>query len=72
MTLSGATILSQNGPGSNGNEGVLHHPPNSDIDTITLVSVIYRTLIGRVQPLCRDAVGVSRFPSRLSQEHRIC
>ena len=31
MTLSGATIPSQSGPGGNGNEGVLHIPQNSSI-----------------------------------------
>ena len=31
MTLSGATTLSQSGPGSTGNEGVLHIPQSSII-----------------------------------------
>ena len=30
-TLSGATTPGQGGPGSNGNEGVLHIPQSSDI-----------------------------------------
>ena len=30
-TLSGATTLGQSGPGSNGNEGVLHIPQSSSI-----------------------------------------
>ena len=31
MALSGATMPSQSGPGSNGNEGVLHIPQNPSI-----------------------------------------
>ena len=31
MALSGATILGQSRPGSNGNEGVLHIPQSSSI-----------------------------------------
>ena len=31
MTLSGATTHSQSGPGSDGNEGVLHIPQSSSI-----------------------------------------
>ena len=30
-TLSGATTLGQSGPGSNGNEGVLHIPQSSSV-----------------------------------------
>ena len=47
MTLSGATTLGQSGPGSNGNEGVLHIPQSSsNTGTSTLFSVISRTLVG--------------------------
>ena len=41
--LSGATILGQKGPGSNGNEVVLQNQWNL---TIRLFSVISRTLMG--------------------------
>ena len=34
-TLSGATNLSQNGLGSNGNEGVLYIPQNSSITEVS-------------------------------------
>ena len=30
--------------------------------------VIYRTLVGRSDPLCRDAVGVFNIPSRLGYQ----
>ena len=45
--LSGATTLSQSGPRSNGNEGVLHIPQNPSITrvTIRLFNVISKTLI---------------------------
>ena len=48
-TLSGATILGQSGPGSNGNEGVLHITQNSSIaGTLPLDCLVSytRTLIG--------------------------
>ena len=48
--------MGQSGSGSNGNEGSL---------TIRLFSIISRTLIGVVLPLCRDTVGVFYGPSRL-------
>ena len=55
-TLSGATTPSQSGPGSDGNEGVLHIPQSLNI---RLFSVISRTLVGEgVLPLCRGAVHV--------------
>ena len=43
--LSGATILGQSGPGSNGNEGVLCIPQNSSI-TGTLPSVFLVSYLG--------------------------
>ena len=70
FNLSGATIPGQSGPGSNGNEGVLHIPQSSSITwnlTIRLFSVIPRTLVGEggFLPLCRGAIGVFYSPSRL-------
>ena len=38
--------------------------------TIRLFSVISRTLVGWVLPLCRDAVGVFYSPSRLGKTRR--
>ena len=35
MALSGATTPGQSGPGSNGNEGVVHIPQNSSITGTT-------------------------------------
>ena len=52
-TLSSTNTSDQSGPGSNGNEEVLHIPLSSSI-------------IGRGLPLCRDAVGVFYSPIRLS------
>ena len=73
-TLSSATTLSPSGPGSNGNEGVLHIPPKLQHYwslTIRLFSVIYRTLIGGgVLPLCREAVSIFYSLSHLSKHHR--
>ena len=61
-TLSGATALGQTRPGININEGVLHIPPNSRITEASpldgLMSYSGYLLIGGVEPLCRDAVGV--------------
>ena len=57
-TLSGATTPGQSGPGSDGNEGVLCIPQR-------LFSVLSRTLIGGVLPLCRDAIGVIYSPNWL-------
>ena len=61
-TLSGATIPSQSGPGSNGNKEVLHVPQSSSITEASpsdcLVSYQGHSLVGVFLPLCRDAVGV--------------
>ena len=54
-TISGATTLSQSGPGSNGNEGVLHSKTGASLSD-SLVSYP-----GHL-PLCRDAVGVFYSP----------
>ena len=52
-------------PGNNGNEGVLHIPPNSRL-TIRLFCVISGTLIRPgVFNLCRNAVGVFNSSSQL-------
>ena len=69
-TLSGATTRGQSGHGSDGNEGVLCIPKSS-CNYWSLVirsfSLISRTLIVRVLPLCRDIVGVFCSPSQLGQ-----
>ena len=66
-TLSGATTPGQSGPGSNGNEEVLYIPQSSTDENLSLrwFDVIYRTHLGEVLPLCRDAVGVFYSPSWL-------
>ena len=49
MTLTGTTTLDQSGPGSNGNEGVLHFPkaPNCHLTTrCNLVSYSENPLFG--------------------------
>ena len=64
-TLSGLTTLGQSGPGSNGNErGIPNSQKLQDWSlTIRWFNVIFRTLIGRVLPLCRDADSVFYSPS---------
>ena len=70
--LSGATTLGHSGPGSGGNEGVLLIPQSSSITGTSpldcLVSYLGHSL-GKVLPLCRDAVGVFYSPSRLGKEN---
>ena len=56
-TLSSATTPGQSGPGSDGNEGILHIQLDWNF-TIRLFSVIFRIIVGGVLPFCRDAVGV--------------
>ena len=67
--LSGGTTLGQSGPGSDGNEGVLHilqritgTPPSDD-----LVSYQDTCWVGGVLPLCWEAVGVFYSPSQLGK-----
>ena len=59
-TLSGAPTPGQNGP---------HFQKLQYYWSLTIrsFSVISRTLVGRVLPLCRDAVGVLYSPSRLGR-----
>ena len=69
--LSGATTPGQNGPGSNGNEGVLRIPQSFSIAGISpsdcLVSYPRHSL-GRVfLLLCRETVGVFYSPSWLGK-----
>ena len=45
-TLTGTTTLSQSGPESNDNEGVLHIPQSSKTEALPLDGNISRTLIG--------------------------
>ena len=64
-SLSGATTPSPSGPWSDGNKGVLGIPVSSRVTETSPFSVISRTHVGEVLPLCRDAVGVFYSPSRL-------
>ena len=70
-TLSGATTLGQSGPGSDGNEGVLHIPQTFSITVILPLdcSVSYpgHSLVG-VLPLYRKAVGVFYSPCQLGKK----
>ena len=56
-----ATIPGQSGPGSNGNEGVLHISQSPSITGASLSYCLVSFpghLLGGVLPLCRDAFGV--------------
>ena len=66
-TLSGATTLGQCGPGSNGNERVLHIPQISKAGGLLSDNSIYpgHSLVVGVLPLCRDPVSVFYSPSQL-------
>ena len=69
--LSDATTPGQSEPGSDVNEvGTPHSlkPQHYWNITIRLFSVISRTLVGGVLPLCRCAVDVFYSPSRLGKE----
>ena len=70
MALSGATIPSQSGPGSNSNERVLRIRQSSNITGTSssdcLVSY-QETPYGEVLPLCKGAIGVFYSPSRLGK-----
>ena len=70
MTLSGATTPGQNGPGSDGNEGVLRIPQSSSITGTSpsdcLVSYPGHSLWEGVT-LSREAVGVFYSPSRVGK-----
>ena len=64
-TLSGATIPGESGLRNNGSKGVLHIPLSSCITVASpsgLFSVISRTLVGGVLPLCRDSISVFYSP----------
>ena len=66
MTLSGATTLSQGGPGSDGSDGVLSIPQSFSITgafTIRLFSVISRTLIGESYPSAEKQSVYSTAPT---------
>ena len=59
-TLSGATILGQSGPGSNGNEGVFHISQSSKARASSsdgFMSYSGHLLVGALL-ICRDVVGV--------------
>ena len=68
-TLSGATIPSQSGPGSNGNEGVLCIPQSSNITGTSpsdcLVSYPGHSLRAGLLLLCWEAVSVFYSPNQL-------
>ena len=66
--LSGATIPSQSGSGSNGNEGVLciFQSPSITVTSPSDCLVSYPGhSLGWVLPICRGEVGVFYCPSRL-------
>ena len=69
--LSGAINPSQSGPGSNGNEGVLHILQSSSITRTSssdcLVSYPEHLLVGGVLPLWRDAVSIFYSYSQLGK-----
>ena len=70
-TLFGAIIAGQNGPESDGNEGVLHIPHCSGITGTSLSDCLVSfqdTRLVEVLLLCREAVGVFYSPSRLDKE----
>ena len=71
LVLSGATTLSQSGPGSDDNEGVIRIPQSSSITGISpsdcLVSYPGHSLAGSVLPLCREAVSVFYVPKQLGE-----
>ena len=53
------TTRSQSGPESNSKEGVFHIPQRSSITGASLLDyLVSYPLVGKVLPLCRDAVGV--------------
>ena len=67
-TLSGATTPVLSGPGSDVSEGVLHVSQSFSFTGISpsdFFSVISRTLVRGVLPLCREAVDVFYSTSRL-------
>ena len=70
-TQSGASTPNQSRWRSNGNEEVLRIPQSSSITeaSLSLFSLISRTLVGGVLPLCKDAVSVFYNPSQLG--HRM-
>ena len=69
--LSGATILGQSGPGSNGNEEVLRIPQSpSIIGTSPWFCVISRTLVAGVLTLWRGSVSVFYSPSWLGKNRK--
>ena len=61
-TLLGATTPSQSGPGSDGNEELLHILQSSSITGARPDCVISRTFVGGVLLLFRGAVGVFYSP----------
>ena len=69
-TLSSATTPGQSGPGSDSNEEVLRIPPNSSIIEASpsdcLMSYPGHSL-GKVLPLCREAISGFYSPNWLSQ-----
>ena len=70
--LTGATTPGQSEPDSNGNEGMLRIPQNSNIigtsPSDCLVSYLGHSLaVGGVLPLYRGAIGVFYCPSQLDK-----
>ena len=73
-SLSGVTTPGQSEPASDGNKKLLRLPQISSItDALPLLfSVISKTLVGGVLPLCRDVVGIFYSTSRLGEFNHQC
>ena len=69
-TLSGSTSADRSGLESDGNERVHCISQSSGISEVSLIrllTVITRTHLGGILPLCRDTVSVFYSPSRLGK-----
>ena len=64
-TLSGVTLPSQSGPGSNGIEGVIHIPQNLSITGVSPSDCLVSSRWGGILPLCKDLVSVFYSPNWL-------
>ena len=65
-TLSGATTPGQSGPGSDGNEGVLHIPQSSKTGaSLPDGLMLYPGQLSDESYSCRDAVSVFYSPCQL-------
>ena len=74
-TLSGATTLGQSGPGSDGNEGILHIPQSFSITGVSPSDCLESYpghLLEGVLLFCKEAVSVFYCPSRHGQLRSVC